>query len=127
MKKKIKYEQHEFTWPDPIECEATLVEFILDIPYLLFEGVIPPLHLLNEILSSGDAGGGMSPGTSWEPFEISKEEYNELVSELLALDLEVLKKEDRIRFIPGKIMVDESLHDSPNFFLWLQRVKKKYK
>jgi hypothetical protein len=127
LKKKIKYEQHEFTWPHPIKREATLAEFILDIPFILFNGVIPPLHLLNEILSSGDASGGMSPGTSWKPFEISKEEYNELVAELLALDLDALKKEDRIRFIPEKIIADESLHDSPVFFLWLQRVKKKYK
>jgi hypothetical protein len=74
----INYAREEFHGEDE-PCQATLLAFVYDIPYFSACGVFPPLHIVNELFSSGLSGGGMSPGASWEPFTISEEEYNELV------------------------------------------------
>lgn len=42
-------------------------------------GVFPPFHLLNVFLLHGGGGGGMGPGAKWEPFSLSREEYDLLV------------------------------------------------
>jgi hypothetical protein len=47
--------------------------------------VIPPLHILNEILISGISEAGMSGGCQWEAFQISEMEYLELVEDLMTL------------------------------------------
>jgi hypothetical protein len=74
----INYTREEFHGEDE-PCEGTLLTFVYDIPYFSACGVFPPLHIVNEVFSSGGGGGGMSPGASWEPFTVSEEEYNALV------------------------------------------------
>ena len=65
---------------------ALLAEFLLTTPVFAHAlrsfGVVPPIHILNEVLSSGSYDAGMSGGASWEPFEVSAEEYEELVEQL---------------------------------------------
>ncbi|HEY8026119.1 MAG TPA: hypothetical protein VIF60_16250 [Burkholderiaceae bacterium] len=70
----IKYVQHE-PWYDPVEVDAPLWAFFYDIPYLSSSGVFPPLHILNQRLRFGGGDGGMSPGASWLPFQVSEEQY----------------------------------------------------
>ena len=48
---------------------------------LRFLRVVPPLHVLNEILASGTDEAGMSGGCEWKSFEIHPDEYAELVEE----------------------------------------------
>jgi len=71
--------------PERFPKEADLLQFILDIPYLLVFGLIPPISVLNDILRSGLDDAGMSGGCEWEPFEVGPEEYDELIQALLAI------------------------------------------
>lgn len=67
---------------------ATLSEFLFTLPYLFLldgsEQPFPPLAVLNEIFKSGKWDAGMSGGCEWKPFEISEDEYDELVQRLAA-------------------------------------------
>jgi hypothetical protein len=66
--------------------EGTIVDFINDTGMLLnsdFDKVIPTINILNNILLQGDY-----PRTGeWEPFEITQEEYDDLVKGLCSLPL----------------------------------------
>jgi hypothetical protein len=66
---------------------AALDKFILSIPafgYTLgISGVMPPVHVINEILSRGEDDAGMSGGAKWKPFTIEQDEYTELVENLI--------------------------------------------
>jgi len=106
--------------------QEKLADFILDVLYLMEgSGVIPPLHVLNEVLQNGRSGGGMGPGTSWRPFRLSQEEYAELVSALLDLDVAEAKKvHPYVRF--NKIVLDNDLEQAENYIKWLQVVTLKY-
>ena len=66
------------------ETEGNVADLLESIPYLLTDGLVPPLHLLNALLRLGDAEAGMSGGCGWEPFELSTGEFRELVDELEA-------------------------------------------
>lgn len=70
----------------PWEC-APLDEFILStlgfVYALKYFGIIPPLHVLNEVLESGCDDAGMDGGARWKPFSVSKPEYEELVENLI--------------------------------------------
>lgn len=99
---------------------------MLDIPYLLMFGVIPPVHVMNEILRSGGWDGGMGPGTSWPPFEISQTEYDELKVSLLKMELQDLRNNNEIRFVPEKIIEDIGLEDLQTHHEWLVRAREKY-
>src|SRR5688500_16022990 len=60
--------------------ENTLFAFVYDYyVHLAVCGVFPPFHLLNQVLLRGGGGGGMGPGAKWEPFSLSREEYDLLV------------------------------------------------
>jgi hypothetical protein len=60
--------------------EDTLLAFVYD-HYVDLDacGVFPPFHLLNQVLLRGGGAGGMGPGAKWEPFSLSREEYDLLV------------------------------------------------
>lgn len=62
--------------------QGTVAQLLLDIPYLIVGGLIPPLPVLNEVLDRGLADAGMSGGCRWEPFRLSAPEFAELVAEL---------------------------------------------
>ena len=85
------------------------------MPYLLHD-FIPPLPVLNDLLKHGvpnhiypdgllpngkvQYDAGMSGGCSWQPFEITQEEYQELVLDLLTdpeLQLQVLDTSSEIQ------------------------------
>jgi hypothetical protein len=98
-----------------------LIDFVLDIVYLFGEdGIIPPLHVLNEVLEEGGNNGGMSPGTTWRPFRINEEEYVELVRALLNLDVEATKKRHPYIYF-GKAVVDEELASAQNYVDWVNK------
>jgi hypothetical protein len=61
---------------------GTVAQLLLDIPYLIVGGLIPPLPVLNQVLDRGSADAGMSGGCRWEPFSLSEPEFAELVAEL---------------------------------------------
>ncbi len=60
-----------------------LADFVLDVPNLIKpHDVIPPLHILNDVLRRGLRDAGMSGACEWSPFELSAAEYDELLAVL---------------------------------------------
>jgi hypothetical protein len=64
---------------------GTVVELLLAIPYLLTGRITPPLHVVNDLLLKGIADSGMSGGCTWEPFQVSQPEWEELTTALASL------------------------------------------
>jgi hypothetical protein len=58
----VKYERLEFHQDEPENRTAPLTEFVLDLPYPTYHGVIPPRHVINEVFTGGGGDTGMSPG-----------------------------------------------------------------
>lgn len=109
-----------------IATEAALVDFVLDIFYLMDDtGVIPPYTVLNQVLAEGGDNGGMGPGTSWRPFQIAEDEYWVLRAELLHIDIAVAKEQHPyIRF--DRIIEDEALDAIQDAQEWRQESYKRY-
>ena len=62
-------------------------QFLLEMTYPLRHRTIPPFDILKQMLQKG-----VAPRTGeWDPFTISREEYDELVSSLLACEQERFK------------------------------------
>ena len=75
------------------EAEGRLVQLLDSIPYLLVE-LIPPLNVMNQVLATGLADAGMSGGCQWEPFQLTEDEYREVVEAL-----EARTGEEELRFV----------------------------
>ncbi|MCC7446720.1 MAG: hypothetical protein IT324_04850 [Anaerolineae bacterium] len=122
----VKYKTHWSYFGPAVKRQEPLVEFVLDIPYLMASyGVIPPLHVLDEVLQEGGDDGGMSPGTTWRPFKIKKEEYEELVQTLLNLNVdEARKKHPYVRF--KRVIIDKALNQKLTYREWSAAVHAKY-
>jgi len=119
----IRYEREEFHG-DPEVCEASLLMFVYDIPYFDACGVFPPFHIINEIFSRGRAGGGMSPGTKWEPFTISQDEYDDLLAAVKSTPLEQIRPYARFVLVPWKF--DPSFDHIPTRAQWSKAVCGKH-
>jgi hypothetical protein len=61
---------------------GTVVQLLLDIPYLIVGGLIPPLPVINDVLGKGERDAGMSGGCTWEPFLLSAVEFAEVAAYL---------------------------------------------
>lgn len=62
---------------------SEIVKLLNDIPYFLMEGqLIPPRHILNDLLRRGVDDAGMSGHVEWEPFEVGEGEYAAVADEL---------------------------------------------
>lgn len=124
--KTVKYQIWEFPEHNPHDREVPLSVFIYDVPYLLVcRNVLPPLHHLNHILKEGGNAGGMGPGATWEPFTISKSEYEELVKEVAIGDLNGIKKV--VRFADGRAVTDDSFDHIKDYFEWRKAVSEKHR
>ena len=69
-----------------VDKKGTVADLILDNGILMglpFDKIIPKLKVLNKILLDG----GWPRSGWWTPFEITKEEYDELVIYLLSIPL----------------------------------------
>jgi hypothetical protein len=122
----VRYKRHWSYLGPATRVQGSLVDLVLDIPYLMeHTGVIPPLPVLNEELRSGGDSGGMGPGTTWKPFEITEIEYAELVDALLALNVNEAKQEHPYILFERPI-VDEELNIYTSYGEWLRRVSQKY-
>lgn len=97
---------------------GTLKDLLLDIPYLIHrpKGIIPPLKVINEILSIGIHDAGMSGGCKWEPFQITEKEFNELISEFASESAEFryIEPEDWVKtYDDWKAWEAERIHGIP--------------
>jgi len=59
-----------------------VADLVRETPYLIYLNVIPPLHILNQVLETGREDAGMSGGAEWQPFQVTLEEHATLVQEL---------------------------------------------
>jgi len=122
----IKYKRHELHQGKPEERKEILHRFLLDIPYLLYFGVIPSRPAINEVLLSGGGDGGMSPGSSWDPFEISVEEYEEVVKAWKQMDINKEFKEGQFRYNPDMFIEDDEILKHWKHMSYLVASRKKY-
>jgi hypothetical protein len=120
----VKYRRHEFHH-EPEDREASISVLVYDIPYFGPCGIFPPFHIINQYFADGGSQGGMSPGATWEPFEISEPEYLDLVATIMELDPELLG--DTARYTEVKFTIDHSLDYIQGRFEWLQAVCEKHR
>ena len=64
---------------------GTVADLLLEIPYLLTARIIPPLHVVNDLLAKGLDDAGMSGGCQWEPLQITESDWDDLVLQLKSL------------------------------------------
>jgi len=122
--RRVSYVRHEFHG-EPKVLTNSLLAFIYDFPYFGACGVFPPFHLLNQVLAHGGGDGGMSPGASWRPFELSRQEYDDLVAAVRSVPVESLRGKARYARLPFKFdpTFDQLLDDR----VWLEAVCAKYR
>lgn len=112
----VRYKYHGALGPSEWR-HSSLVEFLFALPYVFFgpfTQVIPPFHILNDLLASGKREAGMSGGCEWKPFMIAEHEYHELVEELLTMP--------RLCFVE-----DPEIADSRDLADWERKVLAKYR
>ena len=96
--RELRFKRYAMHCAGGIWTQGTLKDLLLSMPYVL-HSFIPPFHVLNYLLKHGvpneffpdgllpdgkvQYDAGMSGGCSWKPFEITREEYEELVLDLL--------------------------------------------
>ena len=122
--KTVDYERHEFHG-EPERRTAELAVLVYDIPSFGACGIFPPLHIANEIFSSGGFQGGMSPGATWPPFELTSAEYQELVEIIQVLDPKRLG--DQARYTSVKFELDSRFDHIQDWGSWLLAVCEKHR
>lgn len=120
----FKYTRHEYHHL-PEQVKGRLLTFVYDIPYFGACGVFPPFQIANQIFSSGGGDGGMSPGTSWVPFQITKITYAELIKLVRKTDPDTLKSQSRFFYI--KFIEDHSFDSISDHLEWMDVVCNKHR
>lgn len=122
--RRVQYEHTHFR-EDNESCEASLLEFLFDIPYFPPCGVFPPFHLLNQFLSAGGSEGGMSPGAIWEPFTVTQEEYEQVVGAIESTPLSDIKRYALYAF--AKPVFDPELDGFATYSPWMRAACQKHR
>jgi hypothetical protein len=122
--REVRYERYEYLGQTTVHT-GSLLTFVYDIPHFDACGIFPPFHVANQIFIKGTAGGGMSPGTSWEPFAISEKEYSALVEAVQRTPLAEIKPHARYAFVAMKF--DSSFDHIDERRDWFQAVCNKHR
>jgi hypothetical protein len=124
--KTIRYKTHWSYIGSAVARRELLSDFVLDIFYLMeVHGIIPPIEVLNQVLQIGGNAGGMEPGTTWRPFMVDEDEYDELIDVLLTGDIQDMKqKHPYIRF--HRITLDSELSKIKEYSSWIKGAYHKY-
>lgn len=121
----IKYSRQDWSQCECGDREELLNIFLYDLPNLTTCNVVPPLHILNIFLLRGWVGGGMSPKFMWQPFELSEQEYQEILPKLLNPNWAVLcQKLWRIR-LPMKL--DPEFDAIGDRYTWMALITEKHR
>lgn len=122
--RSVRYKRHEFMHR-PEKRHDSLLVFVYDVPYLAPCGIFPPFHVLNQQLLLGGSDGGMSPGATWEPFSISRQEYDELAAAVQSTDVEELR--GRARYAHVRLEFDSSFDHYGDYLAWMSAVCGKHR
>lgn len=100
-----------------------LIVFVYDVVSISESGIIPPFSILNERFLSG---GKCNPfgDVDWEPFEISRDEYDQLVDEIEAVDPASIWSHKGISFV--KLRRAEELDHITDSRRWTKAVCQKF-
>jgi hypothetical protein len=120
----VKYVRTEFHGPSR-EVENDLLAFVYDIPNFSACGICPPFHLMNQIFARGGGDGGMSPGAIWQPFQITREEFDELAVAIIGSHPGVLVEKSRYDDI--QLEFDPQFDEIPDRIEWLASVCAKHR
>ena len=118
--RQVKYLRHDDRAPSLV-CEAPLWAFLFDQPYFNASncGVLPLLPHLNTMLKSG-----RTVNASWEPFEVTPEEYAALVPKLLEPDHALLEQFSSHKW--QVFQADPSLDHYSDFAEWQLKAREKH-
>ena len=78
----LAFEVLPATGPGTIPESGNTVDLLLNMPYLLTSGLIPPEFVINELLSQGLNDAGMSGGVQWEPYQLRPGDFDALAQAL---------------------------------------------
>jgi hypothetical protein len=120
----VKYLRHEFHG-EPEQREGTLLTLVYDIPYFSACGVFPPYQIVNQVFSNAGSTGGMSPGATWEPFTISKEEYAALTEAVRQTPISEIQPSARYAELP--MTFDPKFDHIQDRIEWLSAVCRKHR
>ncbi len=98
---KIVFNHSHINDPEGSEKTTVLDDFILHLPGIGLTirktKLIPPLNVINELLSTGKCDAGMSGCYEWTPCKIDVDEFEQLkvsLEKALGSDSHTLEKED---------------------------------
>ena len=115
---KLEYTVTDFHSPEA-KCRGTLADLVIDALVIPRCGLIPPFPVLRSILRTGGGDGGMSPGCTWQPFELREEEYFQLVEQLERMPLQDFKFRHRDPHFTGELRPDHGAPESDSYLVWL--------
>lgn len=118
----VPYVQHSDRGPSR-RTEAPIWAFLFDVGYLGACGVFPPLHLLNQVLRTGGKHPGVT-GTSWEPLELTQDEYAAILPNILSPDPAALEKYSRFPW--QRFRLDAELERCTDYMDWHRRACSKH-
>jgi len=93
----LRYKYYQIGKAGGVWTHGTVKDLLLAMPYLI-DHFVPPLDILNDLLQHGQPSpvfphglpdgtvqydAGMSGGCVWRPFQITQQEYEELVLDLV--------------------------------------------
>ncbi len=83
--------------PGRLRKSGSVLSLLCSIPYFFLSEVIPPICVVNEVLKKGVVEAGMSGGCRWKPFQLSVEQYADLVGELKKMNFADITPPDWVR------------------------------
>jgi len=117
------YQQTQYRHPRK-DVAADLLFFLNNLPYSFVWQVFPTLSVLNDALGSGGSDGGMSLGAIWDLFEVTEDEYSELVASIES-EPSVAGTE---RYFSGKhFQFDTEFDHYRSWEEWTEAVSRKYR
>lgn len=61
----------------------SVADVLRHLPYVVMGGLIPPLTVVNAVLGAGELDAGMSGGARWQPVQLTLQEYEAVVADLV--------------------------------------------
>ena len=104
---------------------GSLADLVLDALVIPRCGLIPPFAILRDHFRTGGGDGGMSPGCSWEAFELTESDYLDIVDELQKLTPDDLALRHRNPQITGEIRPDYAGEKATTWNEWRDSLKRR--